>query len=467
MAISAQSLDELASRVEHDLELLDYPNSDWLMMSDGNSGERLLDVAIVGAGQAGLALSFALRRERVRNVVIFEREVAGREGPWRTYARMRTLRTPKYLTGPDLGIPSLTFRAWFEAQPALGTWQSLERIPRLMWMDYLDWYRATLNIKVENGTEVEAVEPDGNGSLALWVRSVAGRQRVLARKVVFCNGMDGAGEWQIPEEFKAAIPPHLRAHTSECTDFSALNGRRVAILGAGAAAMDASTVALQQGAARVDLFCRRATLQGEEPRGWLENNGFLRHYFERDDASRWWIMRRFLEKGSPAPTWSLKEAASHAGFNLHLDCPWNRVRFEGGQISIETPKGTFTSDFAMFGTGLVVDLRRKREFAPIVEHIATWGDRYRPPPEEEYPPLGRYPYLGPAYEFLEKHPGQAPYLRNIHLFNWAATPSNGVSGSSITGMKFGLQRILAGLTRDLYMRIADRHAAAFPVRKYG
>lgn len=34
----------------------------------------------------------------------------GREGPWTTYARMVTLRTPKHLTGLDYGMPSLTFQ---------------------------------------------------------------------------------------------------------------------------------------------------------------------------------------------------------------------------------------------------------------------------------------------------------------------------------------------------------------------
>jgi len=36
----------------------------------------------------------------------------GREGVWVTFARMPTLRSPKDQTGPDLGLPSLTFEAW-------------------------------------------------------------------------------------------------------------------------------------------------------------------------------------------------------------------------------------------------------------------------------------------------------------------------------------------------------------------
>ncbi|MGO8470331.1 hypothetical protein AB9F45_39385, partial [Rhizobium leguminosarum] len=36
-----------------------------------------------------------------------------------------------------------------------------------------------------------------------------------------------------------------------------------------------------------------------------------------------------------------------------------------------------------------------------------------------------YPYLGPAFEFQGKTPGQWPLLRDIHRFNSAAVPSLG------------------------------------------
>ena len=40
------------------------------------------------------------------------------------YARMDTLRSPKTLTGPALGVPSLTFRAWYEAKYGLDAWEA-------------------------------------------------------------------------------------------------------------------------------------------------------------------------------------------------------------------------------------------------------------------------------------------------------------------------------------------------------
>ena len=43
-------------------------------------------------------------------MVCLDENPAGLEGPWVTYARMVTLRTPKALTGLDYGMPSLTFQ---------------------------------------------------------------------------------------------------------------------------------------------------------------------------------------------------------------------------------------------------------------------------------------------------------------------------------------------------------------------
>src|SRR3982751_1773126 len=68
-----------------------------------------------------------------------ERNGHRREGPWNTTARMPILRSPKHLTGPDLGVPSLTFRAWYEAQHGSDGWEKLYKVLRLDWMDYLVW----------------------------------------------------------------------------------------------------------------------------------------------------------------------------------------------------------------------------------------------------------------------------------------------------------------------------------------
>ena len=69
------------------------------------------NVTIVGGGQTGCALAFALRRAGIGKVTILEAAPDERSaGLWLNVARMNLLRTPKTLPGPELGIPALSSR---------------------------------------------------------------------------------------------------------------------------------------------------------------------------------------------------------------------------------------------------------------------------------------------------------------------------------------------------------------------
>ncbi|MGE3065127.1 MAG: FAD/NAD(P)-binding protein, partial [Hyphomicrobiaceae bacterium] len=188
-----QSLAELESRIARDLELLIIPPAkDWVQPTTHPQWGPLLDVAIIGAGMSALATAFALKRLGVRNVRLFDRSPAGFEGPWATYARMETLRSPPELTGPALGMANFTFRAWFEAQFGLGPWRELYRIPRLQWMDYLRWLRRVTGAVVENDTEMTALTGDGT-ALRLSLASGGRTREVGARCMVLATGRDGLG----------------------------------------------------------------------------------------------------------------------------------------------------------------------------------------------------------------------------------------------------------------------------------
>src|SRR5689334_7211732 len=139
------SLAGLEARFRRDLELLTLPPAkDWLEPRVHPQYGPALDVAIVGAGMAGLSAAFALKCQAVRSLRVFDRAPEGFEGPWATTARMETLRSPPELSGPSFQFASLTFRAWFEAQFGAAAWQKVHRIPRLQWMDYLRWYRRVI-----------------------------------------------------------------------------------------------------------------------------------------------------------------------------------------------------------------------------------------------------------------------------------------------------------------------------------
>lgn len=452
------SLDRLADSVRRDLELIDYPRRDWLTPRRTTDGASVYDVIIVGAGQGGLATAFGLLRERVTNLLVVDENPLDRAGPWLKFARMRTLRTPKHVTGPDLGVPSLTPRAWHEAQHGPGSWEGLGLIPKESWADYLAWYRRTLAIPVRAETRVGALAYDALERCWLVPCKGASREEVLrARRVVLATGIDGSGRWEIPELVRAGLPPERYAHTHADIDFRALAGKRVAVLGAGASAFDNAAVALEHGAREVRLFFRRSRLVSVNAYRWAEFVGFLKHHADLPDAEKWRFILQITRMGQLPPVDTLKRARAFTNFHLHPRSAWRSLRLDGDSVVLETDAGLFATDFVIVGTGFVTDLALRPELAHVEEHIARWSDRYTPPAAERHDDLARHPYLGPHFEFTEREPGRAPYLGTLHNYTFGGLVSLGLGGASISGMKYSAPRLVSGLTKSLFLEDSAAH----------
>ena len=433
-----------------------HPRTEW-MVPRLYQGEPALDVLIVGAGQSGLCIAFALMRDRVRNILAIDRAPEGREGVWATFARMPTLRSPKDQTGPDLGLPGLTFEAWYDAERGAGSFARLAMISSAAWHDYLQWYRRVLALPVRNGVAATAIVPaelDDGGRCLLVTLSTG--EVLAARKLVLATGQDGTGEWWMPD-FVRALPADRRAHTCEMIDFERLRGRTVAVLGAGASAMDNAAVALEHGAAKVHLFCRRAEPSVVQRYRWLTFAGFMKHIGEMPDEWRWRVMGNILKAREGFPGDTYKRVLAFANFTMHVGRPWTDARMADGRIRIDTPRGPFPADYVICGTGIRQNVTLRPELASFADKIALWNDRYTPPPGEEDPLLAAYPYLGPDYAFLERSPGEAPWLADIHLFGIGATLSFGPSGSSINAMTSAVPKVVAGVTRGLFAGDLQRH----------
>jgi cation diffusion facilitator CzcD-associated flavoprotein CzcO len=453
--MSTSGIADLEARVRHEIEMTAHPRTEW-MAPRLRDGKPALDVLIVGAGQSGLATAFALKRERVNNILVIDRAPAGREGPWITYARMPTLRSPKNQTGPDLGLPSLTFEAWVDALRGPGSFERIGLIASEDWQDYLNWYRRVLDLPVRNDTALTGIAPgtlDDGGRCLL--ATLSDGETLAARKIVLATGQDGTGEWWMPD-FIRALPADRRAHTCDAIDFAALNGKTVAVLGAGASAMDHAAVALEHGA-DVRLFCRRAEPMVIQRYRWLTFAGFLRHLGDMPDAWRWRFMRVILtaREGFPADTY--KRVTAFPNFMMEVGRPWTGASMEGGRIRLDTPRGPFHADFAICGTGVRQDLSKRPELASFADKVALWRDRFAPPASEQDELLGAYAYLAPDYSFVEKLPGSAPWLGDIHVFGIGSTLSFGPSGSSINAMTVAVPKLVAGLTRGLFEADLSRH----------
>jgi cation diffusion facilitator CzcD-associated flavoprotein CzcO len=133
------------------------------------------------------------------------------------------------------------------------------------------------------------------------------------------------------------------------------------------------------------------------------------------------------------------------------------ARLQADRVHVDTTRGTYDFDFLLLGTGYTVNLRQRPELAGILPYIATWQDRFVPPEGEADADLLKYPYLGHDFELQEREPGTAPFLHHIHLFNNGAVPSMGPVCNGITGLKSGVPRLVASLTRALFLEDADWH----------
>ena len=440
------------------LRLIGPDPQDWVPERARPDG-RLIDhnVAIIGGGQSGCAFSFALRRAGIGRVTIIDRaDSAAVAGVWVNAARMNVLRTPKSLPGPELGIPALGFQSWYEARHGSAAYAAIERIPRAAWAEYLDWYRGFLAIPVRYRTRLERIEP-AEGHFRLHLEGEAGAAVETARKIILANGVAGNGGPYIPPVVSGGLPPHLYAHTADAIDFAGLRGQAVAVIGGAASAFDAAAVALEAGAASVDLFARRASLASipiSRVRGYP---GAYDNYGELPDAVRWHQALRFRRAGSTAPADAIERVLRFANFRLHLGAPWLTAREEAGRIVAQAAGEEFRFDFAIAGTGYFVDSEARPELADFAGRILLWRDCYLPAPGEEDPYLGAHPYLGAGHEYLEKEPGTAPYLRDIHIHNPAGFVSFGWPEGDVPSMKRGVPAIIARISRDLFLADLDAH----------
>jgi cation diffusion facilitator CzcD-associated flavoprotein CzcO len=447
-------LDGLEARLRDDLACLNYPPANWVPPTRHPSGP-VSDVVVIGGGMCGLAAGFALRRHGIGNLRILDRSPAGREGPWATTARMETLRSPKELTGPALGIGALTFRAWYVAQHGGGAWAALGKIPRLQWMDYLAWYRRVLDLPVENRVEVRRIVPlDGLLRLEL---AGATPEIALTRKIVLATGRAGLGAAATPA-FVDGLPRARWAHSADDIDFAALAGRRVVVVGAGASAMDNAALALEHGAASVRLLIRRPLMPRVNKLMGIGSVGFAAGFPQLSDAWRWRFMHHAGAAQTPAPRESALRVSRHANASFHLGSGIAAVHPADGALQISTTRGkVFAADFLILATGFTVDPAARPEIAAFADRIALWRDRYTPPAALADDELAGFPYLGPKFEFLEKRPGDAPWLADLHCFNHAASLSLGKVSGDIPKISDGAVWLAQAIAADLYGHDIERH----------
>ncbi|WP_138467812.1 NAD(P)-binding domain-containing protein [Poseidonocella sp. HB161398] len=438
------SLAALEARLAEDLACLDLPANPWVPPREG-----VTDVLVVGAGMCGLAALAQLRLWGIDRSLAVDASPEGYEGPWETFARMRTLRSPKSLTGPALDLPALTFRAWFTAQWGAAAWEALGKIPKGQWMDYLRWYRKVLALPVRNGTRLTGLCGEGD-LLRVELATPDGPESLLARRVVLATGRSGLGGGAVPEVLQG-LDRRYWAHSADDIDFAALAGRDVAVIGAGASAMDNAATALEAGAARVDLLIRRESIPAVNKLTGIGSPGTVEGLAVVPDAWKLKIHDYCAREQVPPPRHSVLRVSSHPNAQFHMGCAVTGAAPAGARLRVDTSRGSFETDFLIAATGFRNDFADRAELADIAPHVLSWADR------PDFPEglakdgaLGASPYLRDDFTFREKTQGACPALARIHCFNDAAMLSHGKVSGDIPAVSTGAKRLARAIAAAFF-----------------
>lgn len=455
--LSQMGLTQLSSLLQQELELLELPSKAWVPPTHYN-GQEVRDVVVIGAGMCGLAATAKLIFSGIDNVIAYDAAPQGQEGPWVTFARMETLRSPKTLHGPALGLPLLTFRAWYTAQWGDEAWAQLDKIPKDQWMDYLVWFRQVLNLPVQNGVRMTHISSAGE-LIAIDVEGAV-NTTVYTRKLVLATGRSGLGGTSVPD-FLQHIDRQYWAHSADDIDFAALKDKHVAVIGAGASAMDNAATALEAGAASLDMLIRRPEMPRINKMTGIGSQGVVQGMYFLPDTWKWKIFDYVAAAQTPPPHASTLRVSRHENAHFYLDCGIKAVAEQAGQLLISTTQGQKAYDYLIVATGFKNDFSGRAEFANIAPHIRSWADaRYQAAMGSARTHMLEAPDLGPAFEFQERVAGACPMLQHIHCFNDAAMLSHGKVSGDIPAVSAGAERLVRGITAALFQEDIQQHYAS-------
>jgi len=443
-----ERLERLVARIREDIRTTSH-HQDWIPRKEKTKQPGIIDVLIIGGGQAGLGVAFALQRERIDRVAVLEAsDDPRRVGPWHRYARMHTLRSPKRMKGIELDVPSLHIQRWFEACYGKEAWAKTDLVPRLDWNDYLVFYRWVTEIEVHHKSLVTALHrPETeDGPFIVDVQENGEGQEspvhvLYARRVVFSLGLIGGGAAYTPDIVRA-LPRSKWFHTEEEFDVGLCQGKRIAVLGGGASGFDNAGTVLEAGASEATVFMRRSSVPSSNPLRWMEFPGMQEHYFDLSDDQK--VEFSLFNGGLPQPPTqhTIWRCFSFPSFQLRMAEAWTKVEDTDKELVIHTVdehgnEDTYRADIIIAATGYKVDLSLRPELKEFYDDILTWGKAYPPSANTA---VASNPYLASGFEFTPSHP-QAPWISRLHHFSTGARTSMGITGNQLSGIYGGLKRI--------------------------
>ncbi|MGB0371966.1 MAG: NAD(P)-binding domain-containing protein [Opitutales bacterium] len=441
------ALVSLTARVRSEIEYFGYYAKPWVKPAIDAGGQPVHDVVIIGAGQNGLGIYHGLRQNGISRCLIIDENSPQSAGNFAQYDRMLALRTPKDLTGLDYGLASLTFRSFWEALYPERDWDSLEKVGREDWSHYLQWYRDTLEIPVQYEHALVRLERENSQTVRVIVKKSEGAELIYyTRSVVIATGFQAETVKRIPMDIIGNTSESLWAHGADPIDFSALRGKRIAILGHGAGSFDSAAMALEAGAAAATVYYRRKSMPRVNPFRKLELAGLMANFHELDEETRWKIAWLVSHRDQPAPELAMRRVADHPGFSVQPGVGWTALKENDAALEILLSNGeTESADFAIFATGFERRPLERPELQSFAAEISTW-ENFEPPAGYESAGLSGYPRHGSGYELLPNANALDSLASHIFNFSFSSGLDHGPHITSISGIRFSLQRIVTGVS---------------------
>ncbi|MCH7663646.1 MAG: NAD(P)-binding domain-containing protein, partial [Chloroflexi bacterium] len=220
----------------------------------------ILDAVVVGAGQAGIGMSYLLKQKGFSHIV-FERERIGetwRSQRWDSFA----VNTPNWSNALP-GSP-------YDGEQPDGFWLRDEMV------DYLQHYVDRFALPVQTGITVTSVDQDGKNFLVRTENGSGESTETTARNVVVASGI--MQRPKIPALSQAVPEDILQLHTGTYHNPDALPDGAVVIVGGGQSGCQIAEDLVGTGheiylcSSKVGRAPRR--YRGQELMYWFEEMGF-------------------------------------------------------------------------------------------------------------------------------------------------------------------------------------------------